>query len=43
MLSIYEEIKEKLNKYPFLTIIGKFHQVFGPKMLYSSHEIEDER
>lgn len=40
-MEVYEIIKNDIKKYPFITIIGKYDQILGPRALYSSVEFED--
>lgn len=42
MIDIYNDFKEHLNNFPFITIIGKYDQILGPRALYSSVPIQDE-
>ncbi|MFO8017754.1 MAG: hypothetical protein R6U96_03910 [Promethearchaeia archaeon] len=42
-MEVYEIIKSEIEKYPFITIIGKYDQVLGPRALYSSVEFEDKQ
>ncbi len=42
MIEIYKNFKEHLNIFPFITIIGKYDQILGPRALYSSVPIKDE-
>ena len=42
MTEIYEIFKKDLNKYPFITIVGKYDQILGPKALFSFVQIKNE-
>ena len=42
MLKAYDNFKTELDKYPFLTIIGKYDQILGPRALFSSIPLNDE-
>jgi hypothetical protein len=42
LIEIYNNFKEHLNQFPFITIIGKYDQILGPRALYSSVSIQDE-
>ena len=43
MTEIYEEIKDALRKYPFVTVIGKFDQIVGPSIKFSSYPLKNDR
>ena len=40
--SLYKIIKEKLEKFPFITIIAKYDHILGPRALYSSVPVSNE-
>ncbi|MFW5895205.1 MAG: hypothetical protein ACOCT9_00525 [archaeon] len=42
-MEIYEIIKNEIQSYPFITIIGKYDQILGPRALYSSVEFEEKQ
>ena len=37
----YFQLKEALDKYPFIIIIGKYDHILGPRSLYSSFVLKD--
>jgi len=41
--SSYTYFKEDLDKYPFILIIGKYDHILGPRALYSSIHLRDEK
>jgi len=41
-IKTYDDIKEELEQYPFLIIIGKYDQILGPRALFSSVELKDD-
>ena len=42
MLEWYNDIKDGLEIYPFILIIGKYDQILGPRALISSYPIKSE-
>jgi hypothetical protein len=42
MIEMYNNFKEHLGEFPFITIIGKYDQILGPRALLSSVPIQDE-
>ncbi len=42
MSTIYDLIKNGLEKFEFITIIGKYDYTLGPRALYSAYPIDDE-
>lgn len=42
MTEFYDEIKESLDKFQFILIIGKYDQVLGPRSLYASIPLKNE-
>jgi len=41
--SSYTYFKEDLDKFPFILIIGKYDHILGPRALYSSIHLRDEK